>query len=202
MIISIESAGIKINIAENKKEPLTYLLEKIGLKHKEIDIYPIIAEADDKNKVKLHKPKELFDTDIDFDMSELITAFKNFFEEEKIHDANLKTPENIKDMVLYYLKSPEDDLCLIYDDKDSSLIGVIILKRKPYPKEPDDAIRIRMLYVCKKYRRQGYASKLLQYAENEAIKLKKKKLRLRVYSKNIPAYECYKKFGFKEVNRI
>ena len=62
-----------------------------------------------------------------------------------------------------------------------------------------DFVEIMNIVVKKKYRKQGIGEKLLQELINISIKENYEKIELEVNSKNEPAVNLYKKFGFKEV---
>lgn len=76
---------------------------------------------------------------------------------------------------------------LVYID-EKKVIGYL------YYSDIYDRIEINQITILDSYRRQGYASKLM----NHLIK-KNKSISLEVRCDNIPAINLYQKFGFKKV---
>lgn len=62
-----------------------------------------------------------------------------------------------------------------------------------------DTIEIMNIVVKKKYRRQGIGEKLLENLINMSKEMNFDSLNLEVNSKNRPALEMYKKFGFEQI---
>ncbi len=75
----------------------------------------------------------------------------------------------------------------------------------PYRAEediPEDELYIGHLAVYEQFRRQGFALRMLEYAEKEAIAQGKSKLSLFTEIENTAAQALYNKFGFRKTDTL
>ena len=70
----------------------------------------------------------------------------------------------------------------------SILIGVV----------KEDGIHITTLGTTEDHRRQGMGLSLLEYCRQDMVKRHVEEMYLNVHIDNTPAYEMYKRLGFKE----
>lgn len=81
---------------------------------------------------------------------------------------------------------------------ENKIVGVIALK----PLHEEKVGLIRWVYVHPKYQRKGIGSALLKYVEEEAHKMKLKRLQLFTHEKAFWAINFYKKHGYRIINYI
>lgn len=125
-------------------------------------------------------------------LKEFPTAFSSSFEDQVD-----------KDLAYWqkYIELAENKnteiMIMAYDGNKMVGMGVIFW---------DDKIKVRhiahmaAIYVSKNYQGKGLGYKLTKLLIDEAKEVKQlKKLKLEVESTNKPAYELYKKLGFKEI---
>lgn len=112
--------------------------------------------------------------------------------DEKQYDNNIDDNYEVKDYFKNVIKDKENIL-LCYKDNDV-IKGYIYLKR--VVDNDKKGYLIDGLYVIEKYRRQGIAKKLVDYA----LKLIKDSefININVMADNKNAINLYKSFGFKE----
>lgn len=97
-------------------------------------------------------------------------------------------------------------------ESNAKIAGSIALTHEP-EKEPDngkwlieasyeDIFVIHVLAVHPDFLRQGVASAMLRFAEEEAKRQGIKSIRLDVYEKNIAAIKAYEKCGYQFIDKV
>lgn len=122
----------------------------------------------------------------------------------KIRKARTDETENIMDLVRrLYSKSAKDYVKYWNENKNKlikltylvdlnkKIVGYILLQKNK------DSIYISDLYIILKYRKKGFATKLIKIAEKIRKKFGKKYLRVDVRKKDNVAVKLYERNGFK-----
>ena len=192
MKIKIDNLTITVESSNPVKTDLktsTVLMEKTNLKRQNINNNLIRIKMKSDNSI---------DSSVSFDINELVKLFKYFFESESKY---YKYTTSYEKACFDLLKSDDSETYCLFDEGFKNILACVVIKRKSYTNEPDDAIRIRMLVTNQKHQKKGYATECLKFAENLAIDANKYKMRVRVFVENTKAYTLYKKYGFKEIKR-
>lgn len=177
----------------------SYLMEKTNLKRKTLskEVRKFFFDKD-KDKIVIEGLP-----DSEFDFGSFTKDLINFFvEENKFYNMININNTKIKEICYEWLKGNSSEMYGVFCEakgKTGVLLGFLRIRIKMMEGEPDDAVRISTLYVSKENRKKVIATILLEFAENLAIDRKKKKLRLRVFTKNKEAVALYEKNGFKMV---
>jgi ribosomal protein S18 acetylase RimI-like enzyme len=93
------------------------------------------------------------------------------------------------------LHYPDNTLSIsVYRTPENKIAGFVTYHRLEGYKG-----RIQFLAVAKEFRKKGYARELMAHAINGLQKMGMCFIEIAVRSNNIPAFNLYKKFGFKEI---
>ncbi|MBW2252326.1 MAG: GNAT family N-acetyltransferase [Deltaproteobacteria bacterium] len=86
---------------------------------------------------------------------------------------------------------------------DNDLAGYLKVNDVPAQSDINDpeSMEVERIYIRKAYKEKGIGKKLINYALQLAIEMKKKYVWLGVWEKNVDAISFYTKMGFREVGR-
>lgn len=144
------------------------------------------------------KPCTIYDVNVLQSIS-YDTFMETFAEDNTAEDIKAYTDKAFdKARLQTELHNPQSYFAFIY--QDAKLAGYIKMNRDEAQTEArgEDGLELQRIYVKKAYLRQGHGERLLQYAVQQAEKLRKSFIWLGVWEHNDKAIRFYKKWGFTQ----
>lgn len=136
------------------------------------------------------------------DIFEVVELFKELHEYHVQNEPKVFKSISKEFMGQYYLNTIQSDagyfLVAEIDNKVVGFAEIMIVKTENHPLKHDNTLlRIEKLVIDNNYRRRKIASKLFEYIQNEAKKIKADYLDLGVHEFNKDAIKFYEAVGFK-----